>query len=168
MTNWHIQTIWLVTALTALILSIFITCKKDIKLTQTAESDYKDYKFDFKNENKGSNRIDPEDYDHLYRHRRHIGTLKRRIKVNYRPESNKTTEAGITRKYCVNIENTLRGNFSTFLIHQRFHQKQQFSKYIVCQRTHKLQVMPGISLHTISFSSGWRILETAYSGNDAL
>lgn len=110
MNRWHIQTIWLYLTITALILSILINCKR-ARNTKVSKKGIPKHSESYV-------------YGDLF--------LKEKVKkrkLRFRAEDsdvtieNRTITKGITRKYCVDIANTLRGNFAIFLIHQNVHEE---------------------------------------------
>lgn len=128
MTRWHIETLRLAVSLIALILAFFITCKmaNDIEARIDAENyamnsknviNYKDamgYNIDFEeNDTKQKQTEYYNDFD-----QREEKTVTKPDEANFRvsvkSDENKAklttvTDPVITRKYCVNIANTLRG-----------------------------------------------------------
>lgn len=124
MTRWHIQTFWLVVSLIALILAIFITCKnanENRHTINTEGNDEKDangliyYKDDAMDYNVDLKYKDTKDNKKI--------TIKQKVttsKIKFRGQNSDSDESNTreksvtdaaTRKYCVNIANTLRGKF---------------------------------------------------------
>lgn len=126
MTRWHIQTFWSVVSLIALILAIFITCKNanEIKILTADDAkdskdlnDYKDhnglidYNVDYKEK---VNQNEDSKPSNVLKSQR-ANPSKQIFRAKQSSDSDEKimdiTTDSITRKYCVNIANTLRGKF---------------------------------------------------------
>lgn len=141
MTRWHIPNLWLVVSLIALILAIFITCKKTkkIKADEYDALDYKDSKVAFGESYEAFNSLRNRRGRHYLTtsnnrnskrkpqqrlrtpHRRSVTidgsvgtttTKKRIIRTTQKHDDKTETTNRVTRRYCVNVASTLRGTFA--------------------------------------------------------